>query len=368
MSHLVHMARWATRLRSGRALLIVLPILGACDAERSTSPSPSAPIEAVGDEVAAAPELATASATASCSAPSSARVVKVSSASALSSALSNAKAGDFIALADGKYSGRFRIRNSGTSSNRITLCSIGGAVLDGGSTSSGYGLHLDGADYWTIIGVTITKSQKGIMVDGANGNVLQDVTVHEIGHEGIHVRMHSSNNVIRDSHIYRLGVQYTQYGEGIYFGSAESNWCKYTSCKPDASNYNEAIDNLIEDSSAEAIEAKEGTTGGVIRRNTILRSGPGRRSDGSQSAAGAIALRATKYVVESNTITGAPLNGVVVYSGRDGDNNTFRGNKVEVQSSGYGFQIDKSQTGNQVKCDNVVTAAGKGFANVSCSS
>ncbi len=362
MLHSQHFARWATRLRRGSAFLVLLPLLGACDAERSTSPDTAAPAESLGEELVAAPDYATAAASSSCSTSGATRVVQVSSGSALSSALSNARAGDVIVLANGKYSGRFRIQADGSSSKPITVCGSSSAVLDGGSTSSGYGLHLDGASYVIVKGVTITRSQKGVILDNATRNELREVTVSEMGHEGIHVRKNSTYNVIRSSRISRVGKLVKHYGEGIYFGSAESNWCTYTGCKPDASNYNQALDNVIEDVTAEGIEAKEGTKGGVIRGNTIRRTG-----DGASSASGAVGLRASNYMIENNNVSDVPLSGFIIYSGRDGDNNTFRGNRVDAQSSGYGFLISRSQVGNVVSCSNVVTNARQGFSNVKCS-
>ena len=46
-----------------------------------------------------------------------------------------------------------------------------------------------------------------------------------------------SHNVIRDT-----GRDASFYGEGIYVGSANHNWCRYSGCKPDESDHDVIID------------------------------------------------------------------------------------------------------------------------------
>ena len=45
----------------------------------------------------------------------------------------------------------------------------------------------------------------------------------------------------------------------------------------------------------------------------------------------------------------------------------FAGNRATVSSTGYGFRFhNASTTGNILRCDNVVVAAGLGVANQAC--
>lgn len=368
MLHAVHMARWATRLPAGRLLLVILPLLAACDAERSTSPSSP---DALDGSAALAPAASAPAAAVSCGAPSSARLVKVSSASALKSALSNAQPGDFIQLANGRYVGRFEAKKAASSQKPITLCGSEDAVLDGGSLSGGYGLYLNGAQHWVFRGFTVTNALKGIMVDYSHNNTLEGLTVHDIADEVLHLRRHSSHNRIVNNHLYR-GGRVSYKGEGIYLGSAESNWCNYTSCRPDTVSHNEVRNNLVEDMSAEGIELKEATRNNVIDGNTIRRAGK-QQNGGSVSSGGSIATRGGGSTFTNNTIVGCgtscPTNGIQIYSGGksgDGDNNTFKSNTIDVQSSGYGISVSSGQTGNMVMCDNVVRNAKKGFSNQKC--
>ena len=95
------------------------------------------------------------------------RVINVSSSTALQSALQNAKPGDEIIMADGVYNGRFVIDAavSGTAARPVVLRGSRNAVLNGGTISTGYVLHLQ-ASYWTLKGFTVTNGLKGLMVDG----------------------------------------------------------------------------------------------------------------------------------------------------------------------------------------------------------
>ncbi|OUM40497.1 hypothetical protein CI784_13365 [Arthrobacter agilis] len=45
-----------------------------------------------------------------------------------------------------------------------------------------------------------------------------------IGAEAVHFRTGSSDGGIRDSVIHDTGLKQPEYGEGIYLGSAKSNW------------------------------------------------------------------------------------------------------------------------------------------------
>src|SRR5689334_11741512 len=96
--------------------------------------------------------------------PAHAATIDVSTAAQLKTALAGAKPGDTIKLADGTYTGNFKTTVSGSSSAPITLTGSAAAVLTAGG---GYGLHLNGASYWQVKGITVTGGQKGIMIDSA---------------------------------------------------------------------------------------------------------------------------------------------------------------------------------------------------------
>jgi len=74
------------------------------------------------------------------------------------------------------------------------------------------------------------------------------------------------------------------------------------------------------------------------------------------------------YIIRNNHGKYSLRDGFQVEWTKDGwsNNNVFSGNTADVQGPGYGYKIWSGTTGNVVKCDNVATNAGAGFANVTC--
>src|SRR3954454_3166407 len=77
----------------------------------------------------------------STAASASGTTINVSTASQLTSALTNAAPGQTIVMADGTYSGRFKANKPGTASQPIVLKGSAKAIINGGDTSSGYALQ-----------------------------------------------------------------------------------------------------------------------------------------------------------------------------------------------------------------------------------
>jgi hypothetical protein len=100
--------------------------------------------------------------------------ISVSDAAGLKDALAGARPGDTIRLADGTYHGSFEITASGTSGSRITLTGSPRAVL---TARGGYGLHLNGASYWTVKGITVGGGRGGIKIDSARSVTVDSVSV-----------------------------------------------------------------------------------------------------------------------------------------------------------------------------------------------
>ncbi len=112
------------------------------------------------------------------------------------------------------------------------------------------------------------------MLDKANNNLLDGLFVSDIGDEGVHFRKASSNNIIQNSKIQNCGLERPEYGEGLYIGSALSNWPDVSDSKPDKSNNNKVLRNTFGPGiRAECIDIKEGSQGGLIEGNTFDGSG-----------------------------------------------------------------------------------------------
>jgi hypothetical protein len=295
------------------------------------------------------------------------RSVDVANASALAAALAAATPGTRIRLAPGTYSGRFRALADGTADKPIVLCGPRTAILDGGVIETGYVLHLDGASHWTVAGFTVMRGKNGIMLDHAHHNVLTGLRVHGPGQTAFHVRRFSSDNLIERSEVQDTGRYQPGIGEAVYIGSAYSNWESATgsSSTPDRADRNRVIANVFGPGvTSEAVDLKEGTTGGEVRGNTFL----GADHSGINASDSWMDVKGNRYVIADNVGTDTYLDGFQTHEVVDGwgDDNVFSGNVANVNANGYGFRIDGDTRGNVVLCDNVVHGAVLGLANVTC--
>jgi hypothetical protein len=315
--------------------------------------------------------------------PSGGRAISVTTSEELTLALADSMPGDVITMADGvyttkgllapltlggkRYTGTFVASNSGTAPMPIVLGGSRNAVIDGkpGDVGTGtqYGLYVAGADYFQVRGITVTNVSKGIVLDESDHSLIDGVLVHTTGQEGIHLRAFSSDNTVSNNVVRRTGRNTATYGEGIYVGSANSNWGTYTGGQPDASDRNRIIGNVISETGAESMDIKEGTSNGVIRGNTF--DGAGMSGSWADSW---IDLKGNSWTVAGNHGTNALEDGFQVHGALDGwgNDNVLSNNTADVRGSGYGFWLQNNVTGNVIGCGNHVLAAASGFANVPC--
>lgn len=288
-------------------------------------------------------------------------VTDVSTFDQLQKALAAAAPGGVIRLAPGRYTGHVTLSAKGTADAPITLCGPRDAVLDGG-TDDGYTLYLNGADHTRIAGFTVHGGQKGVMVDASSSVLLEGLQITDVGEEGIHLRRGSSDDIVRGNVVRNTGQRTEKFGEGIYVGSAKSNWCTYSDCQPDRSDRNVIEANDIAGTTAESVDIKEGTTGGTLRDNTF--SGTG------MSAADAwVNVKGNEWQIVDNTGTAAPVDGFQTHRILDGwgARNVFDNNHAVLDGPGFAFNITKDDDGNRVACSNTAEAAGKGLTNITCS-
>lgn len=299
--------------------------------------------------------------------PADGSVRGVQTAAQLVRALEEARPGQVIELADGRYAGPFVISASGTATKPIVLRGGIGAVLDGGVTAKGYALHLQDADFWRLEGFTVRGAQKGVVLDGSDSNVLSRLDIGSTGMEGVHFRTSSSDNRLEDSAVHDTGLVDRGYGEGVYIGSATSNWRKYgQDGGPDRSDRNVLTGNHVYATTAENLDIKEGTTGGVVAGNVF----DGRGMTGDHFADSWVDVKGNGYRIEGNVGRHALVDGFQTHVQLDGwgRDNVFRGNQLTVGAGGYGINVHRADTstGNVVGCDNVVIGAGRGSANLRC--
>ncbi len=319
--------------------------------------------------------------------------VVVTDAAGLQLALRNARPGMTITMRDGSYKGnevrdttgkepgRFVAAASGTATAPIILRGSRAAVLDGGGAGGGYALHLTGANYWSLQGFTVSAASRGIVLDRSSHNIIEGVHVTNIGNEGVHFRAFSSDNLLTNSVVDTTGASSPIYGEGVYIGSARSNWGTYSGGAPDRSDRNRIINNSIVDTSAENIDIKEGSSAGVVQGNVL----GGDKIAAKNSADSWVDVKGNGYLIDANHGVTAPRPGTttcgdpmqdphsvqnpfcdgiqvhVVASGW-GQDNTFSNNRLEVNAPGVGIWLQNTAVSlnNVIRCNNSVTGAGAG--------
>lgn len=282
------------------------------------------------------------------------------SVTALQEALDAAQPGDVLQLADTTYSGHFTITASGRGEEEITLCGSRGAVIDGGD--SGYALHLDGASHWKLDGFGVVGGSKGIMLDASSSNVLTDLEVSHTGQEGIHLRSGSSGNSIVGSTVHHTGLTMPAYGEGIYIGTAQPNWCEYTECAPDASDHNVLLRNTVSETTAEAIDVKEGTSNGVISNNRLSIA-----ADAQVDSV--IDVKGNDWMLRANQVTASDA-GIQIHRILEGWGlrNVLLANIFDVAADAYAIEVvgDARDGGNLVGCNNSTASGASILTNVAC--
>jgi hypothetical protein len=288
------------------------------------------------------------------------RLVAVSTSDQLGRALARAQPGDGIRLAPGHYGGQFSLARSGTAATPIVVCGPASAVLDGGTLQHGYVLHLLNSSHTVVRGISVRNGAKGIVTDRWEHGEIIGVTVTHIGQEGIHLRTFSSDDRVLDSSVSHTGLSSAadsvHSGEGIYIGSAWENWKRYTGGRPDRCDRDVIARNTISHTTAESIDVKEGTTGGVISDNHF-------DGTGMQDPAGAdswLDVKGNDWRITGNTGVHSPADGFQVHVKRPGwgRGNFFSGNIVVLDHSGYAFLLSGDATQNTVGCSNNVRGGG----------
>lgn len=279
------------------------------------------------------------------------RTVEVSSGDQLTKAITDAKPGDRIRLADGEYAGEFVATVDGTPGQPITVSGSSQAVL---RNPKGYGFHLK-ADNWRLEGFSVQKATKGVVLDGASQNLLSRLVVERTEEEAVRFRSGSSNNLLTGSTIRETGVSGGRagFGEGVYVGSTLNDWSRYSGGRPDRSNRNRIVDNTFGPNvRGEAVDVMEGTLHGEIRGNRMNSAG----QTGAHSDDSCLDLRGNGYLVYGNTCQQPKLDAFQTHipvSGW-GCRNVFRANTLHPTGAGLGVRI--RLTGDGRNCGNVVYA------------
>lgn len=207
------------------------------------------------------------------------KTIHVSTTEELRDALKNAGAGNTILLAGGEYEWEqkgtggslFMSSAEGTANAPITIKSAdksNPAVIKGKNFSDGIAFYITG-DYWNIEDIVFCDARKGIILDNSNHTTIKNVSVYNIGEEGIHIRDGSSDCRVIEANVHDCGLLNQNYGEGIYIGSAKSTSGYSHDCN----------DNIVQNCiigpnvKAECVDIKEYTTGNIIENCTMYGGG-----------------------------------------------------------------------------------------------
>lgn len=212
-------------------------------------------------------------------------VIKVSTAKALSEALSKAAPGDKIVVAPGHYPGKFKLKKSGLKNKPIWVTSEDPnnmPVLDGGDFNNGTTFAIDGDDkatgisYIYVQNIKVTNGRGGITVDHADYVTIDGVEVYKVGQAAIHLRDGSKYNIVKNTFLHDTGLYNVKYGEGVYIGSDYKKWpggSSKSEYDPKV-DYAQIINNTIGPNvTAEHIDIKEGSSYAYIIGNTFNAKG-----------------------------------------------------------------------------------------------
>jgi hypothetical protein len=341
------------RTATAASVLASALALSGCGGSPPSGPAP---------EATKAPPVSAPAGPVDCDRPAGrAGVRTVHTAAELSTALGTAQPGAVIKLAAGSYPGHFTATARATAEQPITVCGTRASVLDGGD--SGYTLYLNDATYWQVSGFTVRGGQKGVMVDNGQHDTISGLEIEDTRDEGLHLRKASSDNAVYGNLIHGTGQDQAKFGEGIYVGSARSNWGRYSDGQPDRSDRNVIENNTILKTTAESVDIKEGTTGGILRNNNF--TGPFAPDADADSW---VNVKGNNWQIIGNIGHNSNGDGFSVHQilAGWGLHNVFRNNTAVVNGPGYGINVTKNKDQNTVSCDNTDQGAAKGLTNTTC--
>ncbi|GAA3550305.1 hypothetical protein GCM10022197_01450 [Microlunatus spumicola] len=319
-----------------------------------STPSLAASFTNAGDPYAAFPQRYATCPTAT---------VTVSTRAQLLNAIAGATPGTVVRLNPGNYGANFDVSADGTPDKPVWICGPRTALVDNADITKGYGFRVNGAHNLVIAGMTVRNVQKGVAVLNSQAVTVADLRVENIGDEAVHLKNQTTDSTVIGNSIALTGLNAPNYGEGVYIGTAQGNWCLYNGCAPDASDRNLVAFNDIRATTAEPIEAKAGTNDGTMWKNTL--DGAAVVSSDSDSL---VQVMGSGWVIAGNSGTHSPGDAIQVWN-TDADyglNNIVYGNAVAGALPGYGVRMPFAEVGNVVGCDNAATQAALGMSNKTC--
>ncbi|WP_378187021.1 cellulase family glycosylhydrolase [Aquimarina sp. W85] len=299
-------------------------------------------------------------------------VINCNTVDCIRNAMQSAQPGDEIVIASGTYTAldkisfgnkatRFGSNKNGTALNPIIIRAqnpLDPPILTGPKgIYDGYVMFILG-DYWILKDIILEEGSKGLVLDNANDNIIDNLQVRKLGEEGIHLRDGSSNNLVKNCRVYDVGIKKPGIGEGLYVGSDKGQHENSEEVGNIFDNkYNPRCDNNTFDGciigpnvTAEGADVKEGTKNTIIRNCIFSAQG----ISGENSADAFIDLKGTYGFVYNNTFN---LDGSkIINAGVDfldrgtGSNTGYRNaifnNTFNFEDRGSEIQTARKKQGN----------------------
>lgn len=304
--------------------------------------------------------------------------------SELNTFCTNAKAGDTITLLPNTtYNGNLVINNIyGTKYNYISIIGNNTSTISGSSVENSNVIQISNSSYVyfglkpnTINeygqGYNLTNAEKGIYVVSCNNIIIQNLNIYNIGYEALHILNNSSYCNVLNNNIHDTGKYNPEKGfsEGIYIGSAVSNWENNI---PDYTNNIIISYNNLYNIKSECIDIKEGTQYGIVSYNIMN----GSELNNENNADSWIDIKGEYWNIEYNNMDVTLLDGIQTHFinnsvSNSGCNNTISGNSMDcitinnTPCEGYAINISYYTNGNIVYSNNSYENAKKGLTNIS---
>jgi hypothetical protein len=274
----------------------------------------------------------------------------VSTVTELTSALSQAVAGECNLLAPGTYTlgASLSIARGGTATSPVIVQGAGSSTIIDVNRQT---VTLD-ASYLHLRKLRLTNFPTvGFWLRGVTGDVLDSIEVDHSQQEAIAIKDGSNHNVIENSLIHDTGLSNGQYAEGIYIGnSGESAPLDFG--VTDNQILNNHFGPYVR---AEAIDAKEGSDRTIIRGNYIDGTGAFYYS----GTGTLVAIKSSGVIIDSNYFQQG-MNQAVAFEAPVASvmtGNFATNNKIDLRTTGYGFQFQAgtvSPMGAVISCNNVM--------------
>ena len=244
----------------------------------------------------------------------------------------------------------------GTAEEPITLCGPKTAVFDGSNGDSGLSsaaMRVIRSSYVRVKGFTLQNALKGLDVQQTNSSEFSNITTRYTLQEGIRLRYNSTFNEVTGCNISYTGFLWVGIGEGMYVGTSTKNSIA-RNLPEDKSDFNKiTFNHFWEGITAENIDLKEFTSGGIVANNTFN----GSAIAGLNGAIAWVAIKGNNYTVVNNTGTGTLQGGqgfrvLLKHEGLAEENVVMKNTCSNFKLGSYCVFIDPRAKRTLVNCEN----------------